>query len=121
MVGSPSRCKLNKLQVRLLLREGERAVRAEPEQGMGLGVGEGFGAGLHQEWSLVNLWIPERRTLCTCNLLLAFPQQGSGWTNDHKSKVEITALLQHQIYSVLQKGEKYFALLRIWKILEQLI
>lgn len=116
VVGSLWRCKLDKLQVRLVL------LRGEPKQSMVLGVGAGFGAGLCQEWSLVNLWIPDRRTLCPCNpLLLAFPQQGSGWTNDHKSKVEVTTLLQHQIFSVLQKGEKYFALLRIRKILEYLI
>lgn len=97
-------------------------MRAEPEQGRGLGVREGFRARLRQEWSLVKLWIPDRWTLCICNpLLLAFPQQGSGWTNDHKSKVRVTTLLQHQIFSVLQKGKKYFALVRIRKILAHLI
>ena len=121
VVGSLWRCQLDKLQVRLVLLRWERAVRTEPEQGMGLGVGEGFGAGLRQEWSLVDLWIPDRRTLCTCNPLLAFPQQGSGWTDDHKSKVKVTTLLQHQIFSMLQKGEKYFALLRIQKMLEHRI
>lgn len=62
-VGSLCRCKLDKLQVKLVLPRGESAERAEPEQDTGLGVGEGFRAGLHQEWSPVNLWIPDRRIL----------------------------------------------------------
>lgn len=53
-------------------------------------------------------------------LLLAFPQQGSGWTNNHKSKEKV-ALLWRLTFSTLQKGEKCFALLRIQNILEHLI
>lgn len=89
MVGCLWKCKLHKLQVRLVLLRGKRAVRAEPEQGTGLGVGEELGVRLCQEWSLVNLWMLDRQTLCTCNpLFLAFSQQGSGRTNNRKSKLK---------------------------------
>lgn len=93
-------------------------MRAEPEQGTGLGW-ERNGAWDCQEWSLVNLWMLERQTLCSCNpLLLAFSQQGSGWTNNHKSKLKKNITLLQQM---LQKGEKYFTLLHIQKIFEHLI
>lgn len=70
------RCELDKLQVRLVLPRGERAVWAEPGQGTGPGWEWGSEqAGLRPEWSAVNLWIRDRRSV---TLLLAFAQQGSG-------------------------------------------
>lgn len=112
------KCRLDRLQLRLVLLRGKHAVRAEPEQGTGLGW-ERNGAWDCQEWSLVNLWMLERQTLCSCNpLLLAFSQQGSGWTNNHKSKLKKNITLLQQM---LQKGEKYFTLLHIQKIFEHLI
>jgi len=61
-VGSLRGCKLDKLQVRVVLPRGERAARAEPEQGTGWGVQEGFRAGLRRERSLANLWIDPGQT-----------------------------------------------------------
>lgn len=46
VVASRWQRKLDKLQVRLVLRGGEPAAKAEPEQGTGLRVGEGLGAGM---------------------------------------------------------------------------
>lgn len=48
----------DKLQERLVVPGGERAVWAEPEQGTGLA----WESGSVQEWSLANLWILERRS-----------------------------------------------------------